>query len=103
MTDNATPRGGEVEKLREALVSIATRQRELFSGATDHSLWCQQTARAALASPPPVDADTPAASEDAFRRGAEAMQRSLADALRDHLNSRAAAIANSLPIPEYQP
>lgn len=40
--------------------------------------------------------------EAAFRDGAEAMQRALADALRDHLNSRAAAIANSTPLPEYQ-
>ena len=42
------------------------------------------------------------AEREAFRRGAEAMQRKLADALRDHLNSRAAAIANGVTIPEYQ-
>lgn len=40
---------------------------------------------------------------EAFKRGAEAMQRLLADALRDHLNSRAAAIANGIALPEYRP
>lgn len=68
----------------------------------DGKLWARNSAEftdgrfrlAALAS-------APAEQEAAFRAGAEAMQRALADALRDHLNPRAAAIANSTPLPEY--
>jgi len=48
-TQPATGRamGGE-DGMREALESIANRQRDLFAGPTDHGLWCQRTARAAL-------------------------------------------------------
>ena len=50
-----------------------------------------------------AEAASGAGEAAAFKRGAEAMQRALADALRDHLNSRAAAIANGIEIPEYRP
>ena len=80
--------------------TLPSRAAHIRAGTSDHKAIDAMLSFAALDSRA-GDAG-PAGEVEAFRRGAEAMQRKLADALRDHLNSRAAAIANGVTIPEYQ-
>lgn len=108
MTPNSNPN----PEVREGLELLRTREVQMMGAAISTRNWHNmETAynagrdrldgllatlhRAAAASPEPEEIE-------AFRRGAEVMQRTLAEALQDHLNSRAATIANGIAIPEYQ-
>lgn len=94
---------GAVTHMATDAAEARARLRDTLSDADQlESMFClvkSDDIRAILAT---AEAASGAGEREAFMRGAEAMQRALADALCDHLNPRAASIANATPVPDYR-